>query len=109
MKNTEVRSQGSEVSHKQERCVFGRLRSISSLTLVAVLVCAALAPGLSFAFAQKPQPAPPTQPAQLDYNRLAAAALVTEFGVNGFKFRGERRHGSFIASAALFLPGASTT
>jgi len=110
MKNTEVRSQRSEVSHKQERCVFGRLRSISSLTLVAVLVCATLAPGWSFTFAQKPQPAPPTQPPQLDYNLLAAAAaaLVSEFDVNGLKVLVKRREGSLTASAGLFIRGGST-
>src|SRR5437773_11667682 len=104
MKTIEVRSQKSEVSDKRrERPVFDRLRGISSLALVAVLALAALSLGrAAFVLGQKPQAARATQqpggvPAQVDYGRLAAAAAaqVTEFGVNGLNVTVQRRDGAF--------------
>ena len=91
-----------------------RFRSVSTIALVAVLLCATLTPG-AFVLAQRPQPTPGTQTpktdaGQVDHSRLAAAAaaLVTEFDVNGLKVLVKRREGSLTASAGLFIRGGST-
>src|SRR5712691_9010700 len=116
MRKTESSRQEAVGSSQRKRSLFDRLRSISSIALVAVLALATLVPGRSaFVFAQNPQTAPSTQPpatgpAQVDYGRLAAAAaaLVTEFDVNGLKVLVKKREGSLTASAGLFIRGGST-
>ena len=117
MRKTEGSRQTAVGTSRWERSVFDRLRSISSLVLLAVLALATLIPGrAAFVFAQRPQAASATQqpattvPAQVDYGRLAAAAAaqVTEFEVNGLKVLVKRREGSLTASAGLYIRGGST-
>ena len=116
MKRTEGSRREAVGSSQLKRSVFDRLRSISSLALVAALACATLIPVRSaLVSAQKPQTAPATQTprtesGQVDHSRLAAAAAaqVTEFDVNGLKVLVKRREGSLTASAGLFIRGGST-
>lgn len=111
MRKTDGSKQEAVGRSGRKRCGFDRLRSVSALALAAALACATLVPGRrAIVLAQKPQTAPSTQPPQVDYSRLAAAAaaLVTEFDVNGLKVLVKRREGSLTASAGLFIRGGST-
>src|SRR5713226_890572 len=117
MRKTEGGRQEALGSNRRKRFVFDHLRSISSLALVAVLACMTLAPGKAAFVAPQPQPqpapvvqAPKTESSQVDHSRpaAAAAALVTEFDVNGLKVLVKRREGSLTASAGLFIRGGST-
>lgn len=98
-------------------------RSVVALFLVAVLIVAALfSSGPSIALAQgaeKPKTtqeekasreAPQTDASQSEAERRAAvsaAALVTEFDVNGLKVLVKRRAGSQTVAGGLFLRGGS--
>src|SRR5260370_25774677 len=104
MIKTEGSRQTAVGTSRRERSVFDRLRSISSLALVAVLALAALIPGRAvLVFAQRPQAASAAQqatvPAQVDYGRLAAAAAaqVTQFDVNGLEILVKRTEVTFTA------------
>ena len=115
MKKTEGSRQTAIGSSQPKRLAFGRGRPILSLALVAVLACATLVPVTeTIVSAQAPNPpatqTPTTQSGQVDFGRLAssAAALVTEFDVNGLKVLVKRREGSLTASAGLFIRGGST-
>jgi predicted Zn-dependent peptidase len=91
--------------------------------LVASLAFATLVPqGTAFVFARDAaklkaaqrerswQQTPKTEAGQVDDRRLAAAAaaLVTEFDINGLKVLVKRREGSLTASAGLFIRGGSS-
>jgi zinc protease len=95
----------------------GFVRSIFSLVLVAALLaCGGAAASVARAqgvekpkAAQAEQPSKPastTDAVQTDAERRAAA-LVTEFDVNGMKVLVKRRPGSLTVAAGLFLRGGS--
>jgi zinc protease len=90
---------------------FDAARWVFSLVLAATLV-AGHAPRFSAQNAEKPKAAQPSgqvakpDEAQTDAEKLAAA-LVTEFDVNGLKVLIKRRPGSQTVAAGLFLRGGS--
>ncbi|HEX8845370.1 MAG TPA: pitrilysin family protein [Pyrinomonadaceae bacterium] len=123
MKKEVVSGQWSVVSGGRLNSGFGFVRSVLSFVLAAVLASGALFSGVGVrVLAQNLEKPPVTQEEkaskqapQADASQVeaekraaaAAAALVTEFDVNGLKVLIKRRAGSQTVAAGLFFRGGS--
>jgi zinc protease len=115
MRRTVVGGRRSAVSEEKAGPGFNFMMSVFSLVLVALLALASGGAGavLAQGNAEKPKVTQAEQPsqaatgAQADAAERRAAALVTEFDVNGMKVLVKRREGSQTVAAGLFLRGGS--
>jgi zinc protease len=116
MRKTVVSSQRSVVSEKRADSGSDFVRSLFSILLIALFALGAGGvAGVSAQSIEKPKvtqaeqaskQAPPADAEQSSAERRAAA-LVTEFDVNGLKVLVKRRAGSQTVAAGLFLRGGS--
>jgi zinc protease len=116
MRKTVFSLQSSVFGGKRVNSGFDFVRSVFSVVLVAALIlCAGQALPVLAQNVEKPKAAQAEQPskqgAQADESQSdaerRAAALVTEFDVNGLKVLVKRRPGSQTVAAGLFLRGGS--